>query len=156
MPALGNALFDLTGKVAIVTGGNGGIGLGMAMGMAKAGARIVVAARNAEKSAAAVKTLSALGPEARAVNVDVADSASIKAMVTEVAERCGRIDILVNNAGTNIRKRPEDLPESEWRPLATRDGSALMCRRNCSFVPLIISSLSILLQFAFLSSSSRM
>ena len=125
-------LFDLTGKVAIVTGGNGGIGLGMATGLAKAGARVVVAARNAEKSAAAVQSLAALGPEPLAVTVDVADSASIETMVSEVAERCGRIDILVNNAGTNIRKRPEDLAESEWQQVIdTNLSSAFLCSKAC-------------------------
>jgi 2-deoxy-D-gluconate 3-dehydrogenase len=109
------ASFDLKGKVAIVTGGNGGIGLGMAKGMAEAGASIVVAARNQEKSAAAVQELEALGAQAVAIDVDVTEEASVKAMVETAASRWGRLDILVNNAGTNIRKRPEDLSLAEWR-----------------------------------------
>src|SRR5215510_10417574 len=107
-------LFDLTGKVAIVTGGNGGIGLGMARGLAQAGAVVAVARRQAGKSAAAVKELEALGPRAMAVEVDVRREASCRAMVQAVVERFGRLDILVNNAGTNIRKRPEEYTLEEW------------------------------------------
>jgi 2-deoxy-D-gluconate 3-dehydrogenase len=77
---MGN-LFDLHGRVAIVTGGNGGIGLGMAKGLAGAGAAVVVAARNAEKSRAAVRELEALGAPALAVGVDVTDEPSGEAMV---------------------------------------------------------------------------
>ena len=109
------ASFDLTGRVAIVTGGNGGIGLGMARGMAAAGANIVVAARNQEKSATAVAGLEALGAQAIAVEADVSDEASVNAMVEAAAARWGRLDILINNAGTNIRKRPEELSLAEWR-----------------------------------------
>ena len=71
-----NGMFDLTGKVAIVTGGNGGIGLGMARGLAAHGAAVVVAGRNAEKTAAAVKELQDLGAPASGVAVDVTDEAS--------------------------------------------------------------------------------
>ena len=122
-------LFDLSGKVAIVTGGNGGIGLGMARGLATAGAAVAVVGRNAAKSAAAAERL---GERAFAVEADVTRSADIEAMVAEVAERAGRIDILVNNAGLNIRKRPEDLEESEWHTvLDTNLTSAFLCSRAC-------------------------
>lgn len=92
-------MFDLTGKVAIVTGGNGGIGLGMARGLAGAGARVVVAARNAEKSGAAVRELQSLGGDALSIEVDVCAEASVEALMAQTIEHCGRIDILVNNAG---------------------------------------------------------
>jgi 2-deoxy-D-gluconate 3-dehydrogenase len=108
-------LFDLTGKVSIVTGGNGGIGLGMARGLAQAGAAVAVAGRQAGKSATAVKELEALGARAMAVEVDVRKEASCRAMVQAVVERFGRLDILVNNAGTNIRKAPQDYSLAEWR-----------------------------------------
>src|SRR5580704_15111108 len=98
-------LFDLTGRVAIVTGGNGGIGLGMARGLAQAGAAIVVAGRNAGKSAGAVQELEKLGAKAAAIEVDVTSEASCRDLVKQAAKRFGRVDILVNNAGTNIRKQ---------------------------------------------------
>jgi len=108
-------MFDLTGRVAIVTGGNGGIGLGMARGMADCGARIVVAARNAEKSLRAVAELKGFGVDAAAIQVDVRDEASVESLVRATVALWGRVDILVNNAGTNIRKQPQDLALSEWR-----------------------------------------
>ncbi len=121
-------LFDLTGKVAIVTGGNGGIGLGMARGLAQAGAAVAVAGRQAGKSATAVKELEALGARAMAVEVDVRKEASCRAMVQAVVDRYGRLDILVNNAGTNIRKRPEEYTLDEWHTvLDTNLTSAFMC-----------------------------
>ena len=107
-------LFDLTGRVAIVTGGNGGIGLGMARGMAEAGATIVIAGRNREKSAGAVQAIEAAGGKAIAVEVDVLKPDSCRAMVETAVERFGRLDILVNNAGTNIRKQPQDYALEEW------------------------------------------
>ena len=108
------AMFELAGKVAIVTGGNGGIGLGMARGLASRGATVVVAGRNAAKSAAAVESLRAMGAGASAVEVDVTDESSVKAMVARAVEQHGRLDILVNNAGTNIRKAPHLLSLAEW------------------------------------------
>ncbi len=123
-------MFDLKDRVAIVTGGNGGIGLGMARGLAAAGARVVVAARNQEKSRAAVAELKRLGPEAAAVTVDVTDEASVGALVRQTTERWGRIDVLVNNAGTNIRKPAHDLALTDWqRVIDTNLTSAFLCAR---------------------------
>ena len=108
-------LFDLRGKVAIVTGGNGGIGLGMARGLAAHGAAIVVAGRDATKSAAAVAELAASGATASAFAVDVKDEAQVNAMVADTVRRHGRLDILINNAGMSIRKQPQDYTLAEWR-----------------------------------------
>lgn len=126
-------LFDLTGKVAIITGGNGGIGLGMGRGLARAGASIVVAARNSEKSAAAVEELLALGaPKAIAVSVDVTDGDSARQMAATVVEQLGGIDVLINNAGTNIRKPPEELADDEWHTVIdTNLTSAFLCSKAC-------------------------
>ena len=110
-------MFDLTGRVALVTGGNGGIGLGMATGLAKAGATVMVAGRNGAKNDAAVAGLRALGAKAESIAVDVTDPASITAMVEETAKRLGRLDILVNNAGTNIRNRPETYKLEDWHSI---------------------------------------
>jgi 2-deoxy-D-gluconate 3-dehydrogenase len=110
-------MFDLTGRVALVTGGNGGIGLGMATGLAKAGATVMIAGRNGAKNEAAVAGLRALGAKAESIAVDVTDPASITAMVEETAKRCGRLDILVNNAGTNIRNRPETYKLEDWHTI---------------------------------------
>jgi 2-dehydro-3-deoxy-D-gluconate 5-dehydrogenase len=123
-------VFDLNGRVAIVTGGNGGIGLGMARGLGAAGARIVVAARNAEKSSAAVKELTGRGADAQAVAADVSDPASVQRLVDDTLQRCGRLDILVNNAGTNIRKPAHELSLEEWhRVLDTNLTSAFLCSK---------------------------
>jgi 2-dehydro-3-deoxy-D-gluconate 5-dehydrogenase len=123
-------MFDLKGKVAIVTGGNGGIGLGMAKGLAQAGARVAIAARNETKSRAAVDEVTGLGGEAVAITVDVADEASVEAAVRAVVDRLGRVDILVNNAGINIRKQPQEYTLAEWRSVIdTNLTSAFLCSR---------------------------
>ena len=121
-------LFDLAGRVAIVTGGNGGIGFGMAEGLAAAGAAIVIAARNREKSERAVAALTAKGARSAFVAVDVADPQSCRAMVAAAVERFGRLDILVNNAGMSIRKPPESYAVEEWRAvLDTNLTGAFVC-----------------------------
>ena len=101
------SLFDLTGRVAIVTGGNGGIGLGMAEGIAAAGATVVLAGRNASKGAAAVKQIKDAGGKAEFADVDVTNEKSCRALIDGVAKQHGSLNILVNNAGTNIRKPPD-------------------------------------------------
>jgi len=104
-------LFDLKGKAALVTGGNGGIGLGMAQGLAAAGAKIAIAGRDQGKNQEALAAL----PGAVAVEGDLKDETACRAMVEAAAQRLGRLDILVNNAGTNIRKRPEEYSLDEWK-----------------------------------------
>ncbi len=108
-------LFDLKGRVAIVTGGNGGIGLGIARGLASAGASLAIAARNEAKTAEAVQGLqSEFGVKVIGVKVDVREEKQIKDMVQKVRDTFGRIDILFNNAGTNIRKLPQEYTVAEW------------------------------------------
>ncbi len=101
--------------MAIVTGGNGGIGYGIAQGLAQAGADIVVAARHPDKNAQAVAHLQGLGARALSVSTDVQDESSVQAMVETTVEAFGHIDILVNNAGINIRKAPQDYTLEEWQ-----------------------------------------
>jgi 2-deoxy-D-gluconate 3-dehydrogenase len=123
-------VFDLKGRVAIVTGGNGGIGLGMARGLAGAGASVVVVGRNAEKSHAAVRELGKLGAEAMAVTADVTDEVTVGRMVQTARDRFGRVDILINNAGTNIRKSLHEYSLDEWhRVMNTNLTSAFLCSR---------------------------
>lgn len=121
-------MFDLSGKTAIVTGGNGGIGLAMAKGMAEAGASIVVAGRNAAKNAEAVSTLRNLDVSAEAYEIDVTDERACSKMMAFAAETFGGLNILVNNAGTNIRKSPQSLTLDEWRTVIdTNLTSAFVC-----------------------------
>jgi 2-deoxy-D-gluconate 3-dehydrogenase len=121
-------LFDLSGKVAIVTGGNGGIGLGMARGLAEAGADIAIVGRNEAKSSAAVDDIRARSAKAVSVLADVTDKSAVAAMAELVVRELGRIDILVNNAGINIRKPPQALDLEEWdRVISTNLTSAFLC-----------------------------
>jgi 2-dehydro-3-deoxy-D-gluconate 5-dehydrogenase len=109
-------LFSLAGKVALITGGNGGIGFGMAEGLAGLGAAVVVAGRQATKSKGAADRLTAaFGVKTGVVSVDVARPESCAAMVADTVARFGRLDILVNNAGINIRKAPSQYTPAEWR-----------------------------------------
>ena len=121
-------LFDLSGRVAVVTGGNGGIGLGMAKGMAAAGATIVVAARDAAKNKAAVQELTSAGGAASAIPVDVLQEQSCRALIEQTVRAHGRLDILVNNAGVNIRKQPEQYTAAEWHTVLDSNlTSAFLC-----------------------------
>ena len=123
-----NRLFDLTGKVAIVTGGNGGIGLGMARGLADAGATVVIVGRNRTKSAAAADGIAMAGGKAVAIEADVTDRNAVKNAVARTADQFGRLDVLVNNAGINIRKPPQDLAVDEWDTVInTNLTSAFVC-----------------------------
>lgn len=107
-------MFNLEGKVAIVTGANGGIGLGIAKGLGRAGAKIVNAARNKEKSLVAEQTLAAEGSEMSTIITDIRDPEQCKALVAETVKLHGRVDILVNNSGINFRKQPQNYTLEEW------------------------------------------
>jgi 2-deoxy-D-gluconate 3-dehydrogenase len=108
-------LFDLKGKTALVTGGNGGIGLGMAQGLAQAGAKIAIVGRDKAKNEAALKELAKSGGESISLVADLKDEAACRAMVDEAARRMGRLDILINNAGMNVRKQPQEFTLDEWK-----------------------------------------
>ena len=124
-------LFDLQGKVAIVTGGNGGIGLGIARGLAQAGADIAVVGRNEDKTTQAVASLRRdFAVRAIGLATDVTSEADATRMAQATLEKLGRIDILVNNAGINIRKPPQDLPIADWHKVIDSNlTSVLICSK---------------------------
>lgn len=109
------ALFDLTGRLAIVTGGSRGLGKEMAMALAEAGAKVVVGSRNEPALKKAAEEISAsTGREAVPCHLDVTDRQSVESMVDSVISRFGRIDILVNNAGINIRSPIQAIRDEDW------------------------------------------
>jgi 2-deoxy-D-gluconate 3-dehydrogenase len=121
-------LFDLHGKVAVVTGGNGGIGLGIATGLADAGAAVVLAARDEAKLTTAVEQIRGRGGQAMSLRIDVTSADDVAEMVSRTVGRLGGLDILVANAGTNIRKPPHDYELSEWRLIVdTNQTSVFAC-----------------------------
>ncbi len=109
--------FNLSGRVAVVTGGNGGIGLAMAEGLASAGADIVIAARDSKKGAKALTILQGFDVRSMFIQVDVRDPSSIGDLVESVVRELGGLHILVNNAGTNDRKQPEEYALEEWQTI---------------------------------------
>jgi NAD(P)-dependent dehydrogenase (short-subunit alcohol dehydrogenase family) len=102
--------FRLDGRVAVVTGGNRGLGEGFARALAEAGARVVIAARDEERSEAVASEMGAL-----AVTTDVTDTGSVAAMVETVTERLGPVDVLVNNSGVCFHRPALEVPDDEWR-----------------------------------------
>ena len=123
-------MFDLTDRIALVTGGNGGIGLGMARGLGQAGATVIIVGRNAEKSAQALRELQGLGIRAEAQACDVTDEAAVAALFAQVDATHGRLDILVNNAGSTVRKPPQDFTLDDWNSVMDLNlTGAFLCAR---------------------------
>jgi NAD(P)-dependent dehydrogenase (short-subunit alcohol dehydrogenase family) len=108
-------LFDLSGKVAIVTGGGSGIGRQMAEGLAEAGADLVLCARKAERCEQAAADLGQLGVRALGLACDVRIPEQVEAVVRRVVDELGGVDVLVNNAGTVWGAAPEDMPLEGWQ-----------------------------------------
>ncbi len=108
-------LFDLTGKIAIVTGGAGGIGKALAMGLADAGADVMVTSRGLSKLEDIAKEIQAKGRKSKAYSCDVTKVKSVEDIVSRVTNEFGRIDILVNAAGIAIRKPAESFPIEDWQ-----------------------------------------
>jgi NAD(P)-dependent dehydrogenase (short-subunit alcohol dehydrogenase family) len=111
--------FDLSGKVALVTGGNGGIGLGMAEGLAASGAKVAVWGMNPEKNAKAEAALKAHGGEVLVQRVDVADEAQVVAGVAEVVAKFGRLDFCAANAGVGGGAPFDEMTTEKWRRVTT-------------------------------------
>ena len=128
-------LFDLSGKVALVTGGNGGIGLGMATAVATAGANVAVWGTNPDKNAAAKEQLSGIGIEAESYVCNVADAADVNRAMAATLARFGRIDACFSNAGVTGRgaKSFLDITPDDWRRVMSvnLDG-AFIPTRPCS------------------------
>ena len=125
-------LFNLYKKVALITGGNGGIGYAMAKAMGDAGANIIIAGRNKEKNVLSIDNLKKSNINAMAFEVDVDNEISCQNMVDQVVKNFKKIDILVNNAGTNIRKRPEEYSLKEWTSIInTNLVSMFICSKAC-------------------------
>ena len=108
-------IFKLDGRVALITGGNRGLGFAMAKALGEAGASIVVTSRHEDRAMESATNLAEItGQRTMGIAVDVTDAAQIKSMIQTVVKEFGRIDILVNNAGINIRKPVEELDEASW------------------------------------------
>ena len=118
-------LFDLTGKVALVTGGNGGIGLAMAKALGEAGAKIVVAGRNQEKNDQSIKILQSLDIESTSLIVDVVDEVSCNKLIDDTVAHFGKLNILVNNAGTNIPESFLNVKKSSMETLLNVNNKAV-------------------------------
>ncbi len=123
-------LFDLTGKVAVVVGGAGGLGKAQALGLAGAGADVAVASRNLDSLKAVAREIETKGRKSLAVKVDVVDAKQVNAMVETIMKTFHHIDILVNAAGLAIRKPADSFPIDEWQQVMdinTR-GTFLCCQ----------------------------
>lgn len=111
---MGLAIFDLGGRVALVTGATRGLGEVSAKALAKAGADVAVCGRNPSDIERVCKEIEALGREAAGVSLDVTSREAVRRGTQEVLRRFGRVDILVNNAGVNYRVPALEYPEEEW------------------------------------------
>lgn len=109
------SMFDLTGKVAIVTGGYWGIGRGIADGLAEAGADIVICARHFDRCQQAASEIQTLGVKTLPVKCNISNRADVESVVSATMQKFGKIDILVNNAAiTGAAKRMVDITDEEW------------------------------------------
>ncbi len=128
-----SALFDLSGRTALITGSARGIGYALAAGLAAAGARIIINSRQAEAVAGAVEQLRAHGLEARGMAFDVTDEAAVAAAFAKLDEDGVAVDILINNAGIQFRKPIVELALSDWqRVIDTNLTSAFIVGREAA------------------------
>ncbi|MFV0439251.1 MAG: SDR family NAD(P)-dependent oxidoreductase [Desulfopila sp.] len=124
-------IFKLNGKIAVVTGGAGGIGEALALGLGYHGATVVVSSRNLDAITAVAKKITAeTGSEAIAITADVTDEASVKALFDQVVAKYGRVDILVNAMGMNIKRDAFEYPPEDWDRLFSVNvkGTMMACQ----------------------------
>jgi len=123
-------LFDLTGRVAIISGGSIGLGRQMAEGLAEMGANLVLCARNQQRCEEAAEALRSLGVQTLAISADVKDKSSIQQVVREALAKFGRIDILINNAGTSWGASVEEMTLEQWDKVLSTNltGTFLFCQ----------------------------
>ena len=120
--------FDLSGRVAIITGGNGGLGLGIAKGLAREGCAVALVGRKQEKIDRAVKEMTDEGFQAIGVQADVSREEDVNRMVRETVEQLGRVDILFNNAAISWGIRPDKMTLDEWNNFIAIDlTSCFLC-----------------------------
>ena len=124
-------VFKLDGRVALITGGNRGLGFAMAKALGEAGASVVVTSRQEDRAKKSATNLAEItGQRTMGIAVDVTDAEQIESMIQTVVKEFGRIDILVNNAGINIRKPVEELDEASWDLVqATNLKAPFLCSR---------------------------
>ena len=123
-------IFELTGKLALVVGGHGGLGKAIALSLADAGADVAVASRNLDSLKAVAREIETKGRKSLAVKVDVVDAKQVNAMVETIMKTFPRIDILVNAAGLAIRKPADSFPIDEWQQVMDINirGTFLCCQ----------------------------
>ena len=120
--------FDLTGKVAIITGGNGGLGLGIAKGLVQEGCAVALVGRNEDKIGQAVAEIESMNGQAIGVQADVSSEEDVSRMVRETAEKLGRVDILFNNAAISWGVHPDKMTLEEWNNFIAIDlTSCFLC-----------------------------
>ena len=112
---MGSPLFDLTGKVALVTGGSKGLGLAMARGFAEAGADLVICSRHADELAAAeVEITKGTGTKVKSFVTDMTNRDEVNQLAQSALKAMGRVDILVNNAGSNVPQMIDEITDDQW------------------------------------------
>ena len=119
-------LFDLTGKVAIVTGGSRGLGKQMAIGLGEAGAKVTITARREQWLTPTNQELESMGIECLPIIADVSDAESVKSAVAQTLEKWGEIDILVNNAGVSWGAPPEEMPMDKWDAVMNTNAKGIL------------------------------
>jgi NAD(P)-dependent dehydrogenase (short-subunit alcohol dehydrogenase family) len=143
---------DLTGRVAVVTGGTSGLGRAIALGLAEAGAAVVATGRRQELVNETAAAIQKLGRESLNYSVNVSDRASIDTLRDAVLARLGRVDVLVNAAGRTKRTPTKDLPEQEWEDILDTNLTGILRCCQSFYQPLVTSGRGRIINIASLSS----